>query len=409
MCMSDAPLASVPTLDTNDFLLLLQSFLHHRQGKHCLPHPVWLPEKEFACCTWQRYGGSPSNNDDAYKAFCAMFDVTLPLPRPHTPLEDIAASAYECWKNQQRTVTFCTSGSTGKPKPCTHTEDLLRQEVAGVLPLLGSLPLRRSALVTVPLHHLYGFTFGLLLPKALGVPLRIEAPLPTAVAQQMLNSDLVIGIPMLWTHFSALRHLPQTEALLLSATAPLPDTTLEALCDKNFFCLEIFGSTETGALGYRLHGHSPFTLFSHFTRVTEDKTHVIHRTLPDGSTCILPLQDTHLWLDERRFVPQGRRDHAVQVGGVNVFPERVARVLASHPDVYECAVRLMRPEEGQRLKAFVVPTAQATHHLLQELRTLARKRLCVEERPSIYTLGKELPRNAMGKLTDWNVMQKCQE
>jgi long-chain acyl-CoA synthetase len=33
----------------------------------------------------------------------------------------------------------------------------------------------------------------------------------------------------------------------------------------------------------------------------------------------------------------------VQVGGVNVFPERVRQVLLEHPLVVDAAVRLMRP------------------------------------------------------------------
>jgi long-chain acyl-CoA synthetase len=55
----------------------------------------------------------------------------------------------------------------------------------------------------------------------------------------------------------------------------------------------------------------------------------------------------------------GRAEGAVQVGGVNVFPDVVGRVLTAHSGVAQAAVRLMRPEEGTRLKAFVVPQPQA--------------------------------------------------
>jgi hypothetical protein len=69
---------------------------------------------------------------------------------------------------------------------------------------------------------------------------------------------------------------------------------------------------------------------------------------------MLPLQDRLEWIDGEHFVPNGRIDQAVQVGGTNVFPAYVAEVLAMHPGVAQCAVRLMRPDEGTRLKAFVV-------------------------------------------------------
>lgn len=407
MCTPDPSLPAVPALDAEDFLLILQSLLHHRQGRHRIQHPPWLEAADFAHRSWREYGqeyghGQTPAGNAAHTAFCAMFGVTLPTPPPHATFGQTAEAAHACWTAGERMVTFFTSGSTGVPKPCLHSEGMLRQEVAEVLPLLTSLPRRQGALVTVPLHHLYGFTFGLLLPRALGIPLRVEAPLPTAIARQMRPGDVVVGIPLLWTGLAALRRVPCNDALLLSATAPLPDASLDALCGHGFSCLEIFGASETGALGYRQRAHSPFTLFPRFSRVTDADACTLRRTLPDGTPCILPLQDTHHWLDARRFVPQGRRDHAVQVGGVNVYPERVAKVLAEHPGVRQCAVRLMRPGEGQRLKAFVVPAAGATHKLVQELRALARERLRVEERPAAYAVGAELPRNAMGKLTDWH-------
>ena len=405
MCTPDTPPPAVPALDAGDFLLILQSLLHHRQGKHRAYHPSWLAAADFAQHTWQEYGqnhGQDPADNTAYAAFCTMFGISPPTPPPHATFGQTADAAYACWAAGERTVTFFTSGSTGMPKPCPHSEGMLLQEVADVLPLLTPLPPRQWALVAVPLHHLYGFTFGLLLPKALGIPLRVEAPLPTAIAQQMLPGDVVVGIPLLWTGLATLRRVPRHDALLLSATAPLPDASLNALRDHGFSCLEIFGASETGALGYRQRGHSPFTLFPRFSRVTNANGCTLRRTLPNGDTCLLPLQDTHHWLDERHFVPQGRKDHAVQVGGINVYPEQVAKMLAEHPGVRECVVRLMRPEEGKRLKAFVVPTTLATRQLVQELRALARERLRVEERPAAYTLGAVLPRNDMGKLTDWH-------
>ena len=56
----------------------------------------------------------------------------------------------------------------------------------------------------------------------------------------------------------------------------------------------------------------------------------MRRKLPNGTLWTVPLQDDHIWPDERHFIPQGRKDYAVQVGGVNVYPAHVEKVLASH-------------------------------------------------------------------------------
>jgi acyl-coenzyme A synthetase/AMP-(fatty) acid ligase len=92
----------------------------------------------------------------------------------------------------------------------------------------------------------------------------------------------------------------------------------------------------------------------------------------------------------------------VQVGGTNVFPAHVADVLALHPQVREAAVRLMRPDEGNRLKAFIVARPGADVDALRTgLPAWAAQRLTAPERPAAWTFGPRLPRQASGKPADW--------
>jgi 4-coumarate--CoA ligase len=109
------------------------------------------------------------------------------------------------------------------------------------------------------------------------------------------------------------------------------------------------------------------------------------------------------WCGERSFRPDGRIDAAVQVGGVNVFPAYVADVLRMHPQVADASVRLMRADEGARLKAFVVPRAEDADAdaLARDLDAFAAARLHAPERPAAYTFGARLPRQASGKAADW--------
>jgi acyl-CoA synthetase (AMP-forming)/AMP-acid ligase II len=108
------------------------------------------------------------------------------------------------------------------------------------------------------------------------------------------------------------------------------------------------------------------------------------------------------WQSERTFVPVGRRDDAVQVGGVNVYPAQVAALLKRHPGVSDACVRLMRADEGQRLKAFVVavePDAAAS--LPDQLASWVSQRLPPAARPVSFMVGAALPLSRQGKLTDW--------
>jgi acyl-coenzyme A synthetase/AMP-(fatty) acid ligase len=87
---------------------------------------------------------------------------------------------------------------------------------------------------------------------------------------------------------------------------------------------------------------------------------------------------------------------------------RVASTIEEHPEVKQCAVRLMSPEEGERLKAFVVPEKRSlTDADAQDLRKRVEawitERLPAPERPQHLTLGPELPANPLGKPTDWPI------
>ena len=117
----------------------------------------------------------------------------------------------------------------------------------------------------------------------------------------------------------------------------------------------------------------------------------------------MALPDHVTWLGLDRLIPTARRDGAVQVGGVNLYPQAVRSVLLAHAAVADAEVRLMRKEEGERLKAFVVPKDPAAplEPLRRDLEEWLRNRLQSLERPRSLTFGPAIPVNAMGKKIDW--------
>ncbi|MFO7787669.1 MAG: 4-coumarate--CoA ligase, partial [Halospina sp.] len=78
------------------------------------------------------------------------------------------------------------------------------------------------------------------------------------------------------------------------------------------------------------------------------------------------------------------------------------RALADHPDVAECAIRPFETGSGPRLKAFVVPGEDACREALDQLlREWVNTHLTTPERPVRFDFGTALPRNELGKLSDW--------
>ncbi|MBR5050537.1 MAG: hypothetical protein IKX75_04295 [Desulfovibrio sp.] len=213
-----------------------------------------------------------------------------------------------------------------------------------------------------------------------------------------------MGIPLLWEKVLELSATVEEGVQIICGTAPLRDGVFRKLRNAGFKVLEIFGSSETGVLCTRTEAESPFALMPHFSRLTRgDGGSLVERRLPLGGTKLFPLQDRFSWQGDRLLVPEGRADRAVQVGGVNVFPDKVAQCLRGHPEVAECTVRLMRPEEGTRLKAFVVLKRglQPDMAVRRSLRGFVKSRLESAEQPVRFDFGEELPRNSMGKLADW--------
>ena len=319
---------------------------------------------------------------------------------------DVAA---ESLRSFSATLTFRTSGSTGVSKPCSHPLAALRREVDALVALLPDGV--RRVLTAVPSHHIYGFLFTILLPGRLGnVPvLDVRGHSPGSLPAAARQGDLVVGHPAFWT--AVARAAPSGWApgvVGVTSTAPCPVETAAAMRTSGLSrLLQIHGSSETAGIGWRDDPHGSYTLLPHWERGIEG---LLRAPLTSGGIADpVMVPDRLEWLDRRHYRIDGRLDGAVQVGGVNVFPVRVGDVLRRHPGVAAAAVRLMRPSEGQRLKAFVVPRDPGADAdlLRHDLDAFAAEELSTPERPRAYDFGLALPTDAMGKAADWQIISEA--
>ncbi|WP_207481796.1 4-coumarate--CoA ligase [Arenibaculum pallidiluteum] len=295
-------------------------------------------------------------------------------------------------------MTFRTSGSTGAGKPCPHPLLALEEEAAH---LAGLLPGRRRVLSAVPAHHIYGFLFTVLLPAHLDAEvLDLRERSPAALGALLRPGDLVVGHPEFWRAVLRAAPLIPGDVAGTSSTAPCPAETARGVRGLGLSRLvEVFGSSETAGLGWRDDPDAGFRPFP-WWRFEEGE---VLRILPGGAAS-RPLQDRLAW-EGGEFRPGGRLDSVVQVGGVNVSPRAVRERLLDHPHVAECAVRLMRPDEGTRLKAFVVPSPHAPPEaeLRAQLSAWIEGTLPVPQRPRALSFGPALPTGELGKAADWPV------
>lgn len=301
-------------------------------------------------------------------------------------------------------VTVRSSGSSGKPQSVTHAMSYLAAEAAFWAPMLAD---RRRVCTGVASHHIYGLLFNLMLPAELGLPVvDLRSRSPGGVLASLRPGDLIIGHPVFWS--ALLRAAPggwPTDIVGITSGAACPDEIAIALGDAGLSrLLDIYGSSETGGVGWR-------------ERTSEGWTdgRGSHKLLPwwrqtasglisgDDQAPILP-PDVLDWDEFGAFKIGRRRDGAVMIGGVTVDLDRVRDTLCAHPGVSDAAVRPMRPDEGLRLKAFVVPRQAAGENLPALLASVVAHldtALSVAERPRAVRFGLALPQTPSGKPADW--------
>lgn len=302
-------------------------------------------------------------------------------------------------------ITFSTSGSTGEPKLIVRDFYFLEQDAMHLGEMLqGS----RHVIGLVPPHHIYGFIYTILIPKVLQARRSDQRfRRPAAIMRDLEPGDALIGFPHIWQLCAKTKERFPASVIGTTSTGPCPPEVIRTLRRLGLqTMIEIYGSSESGAMGYRTNPDDPLTLMSTWQRWGDDR---FVRTLEDGSVSEpFAFQDVLEWVDETHFRVKKRLDSAVQVAGINIYPARVCETLRSHSAVADCAVRLMRPEEGDRLKAFVVLKEGISpgSALTDDLRTFLAKRLSHLEQPKSIVFGPALPRNEIGKLADWTIDSK---
>ena len=282
--------------------------------------------------------------------------------------------------------TFATSGTTGLPKLCRQPMDALWGEALFWSQRFAGC---QRVVQTVAAHHIYGFLFAVLLPDITGWPV-IDARmmLPGALRDALRPDDLLVGFP---TGLAAmLRTVTDLPAGLrvVSATSGLPAATHRALLSHGAGeVIDIYGSSETAGIAARRDPDRPFELLPRWQigsvagTVTE---------IASGAAFTLP--DRVEWQGERFLRPAERVDGAVQVAGVNVFPEQVAERLRRHPMVAECMVSLDTTLPEPRLRAFVVPAAgHEPEAVMAACEHWARRNFTAPERPVSFEASPSLP------------------
>lgn len=288
------------------------------------------------------------------------------------------------------TLTFSTSGTTGREKFIQHSIAELQQEA---LFWAKHFDYVKQVLCNVPGHHIYGFIWTVILPGLLDIVCRdIRKSLPIHYLPQTQDS-LLVCVPEQVEACLAFSTLLNPHLNIVVSTAPCAYEKLLQLATAGVStATQIYGSTETGGVGYRNTETIEYTLPCYLSY----HQHEIHRGAKKLET-----QDNLRFLSDRTFEVLGRKDNAIQVNGYNIQLEELEKIALSAPLVEQVSVRAFETAGINRLKAFVVPNEENT--TVPELFTQINALLPDYSQLSYLSVGTELPKNNMGKVTDWEI------
>jgi long-chain acyl-CoA synthetase len=281
------------------------------------------------------------------------------------------------WANGVTTLTFVTSGTTGAAKRCIHAFSSLNKEIDYLSSEFGT---RRRVVAYVPAHHLYGFLFCAMLPGRLGIP--VVNGTQQAVGsgfEQLGEGDLIVAVPEMWQWLDRSVQQWPTGVEGVVSGGPCHREVLVSVIECGLSKItEVYGSSETGGIGVRRWPELRYRLMPQWSLLDPRAPELKH-----SAGFSVTLMDEVTWSQDDTFEILGRRDGAVQVGGVNVYPERVAVRLRERPGVDTAEVRLRTAEQGGRFEATIGLHQDATEEQIRpDLENWISSNLLVAEQPT---------------------------
>lgn len=262
-----------------------------------------------------------------------------------------------------------------------HDAEEILQDAKAAANLLSGR--RRVGYLVAP-HSLLGFELAILAPKILGVDSIDIRPLaPEQLAQNLKYGDAIVATPTQWRYLMREELAAADNSVAVCFGEAMSPELAAEMRKRGFGAVrELYGSTETGLIGWRDTPTAPFALFDHWRREGDG----LLRVLRDGAVRSVTPMDAIEWVSEKRFNLRGRKDGAVQIGAVNVFPNDVAAHLSEHPKIVSCEISVSERSDGvSRLIAHIVlaPGALPNERTAREIDSWCRTNLRQQERPRI--------------------------
>ena len=299
---------------------------------------------------------------------------------------------YKRLNNKEKQIEFYTSGSTGNRKVVKKALVQLESEITVLESMWGSKLKSGTIFSTVSHQHIYGLLFRILWPLSLGRPIwdeMISNPEALIRCIEDHHNPVIISSPSYLERlreFVDLSRLRKKQCTFFSSGGPLNVRT--AACLKKAVGeapLEVFGSTETGGIGWRQQDRKDKAKEWIPLKHVEIKTSLDDSSLMVRSPFVnsnrnqwYEVGDSVVLRYNGRFVLEGRKDRLFKIGEKRLSLDEMESRLIAHPMVADCAVISLLMDALKKrpiLGAIVTPSKEGKLSLYKNGRRALTKTL----------------------------------
>ena len=314
-------------------------------------------------------------------------------------------------KDNYQPVAFImfTSGTSGSPKAVYKTFNQINAEIRILEEHWGENLKNTIAIGTVSHNHMYGLPFLLLWPLTTG---RAFFNLNLVYFEQLhavRQFDItLISSPTLLENIPDTHDLQKSIKMIFSAGAPLSALAAKNVREKSgAVVMEIYGSTETGAVAYRNQRIAEYwtPLNGISVRKSDDKLAVNSPIAVQNSWYVT--EDLCEIYQDNQFSLLGRADKIIKVGEKRISVNAIELCLTEHPWITKVqAVQLNK--HRNRVGVVIRLTREGNGHLvdqgkpamIRELMPVFKKTIEKVGWPRYWRFVSEFPVNQQGKTTN---------
>ena len=305
---------------------------------------------------------------------------------------------------------FFTSGTTGTPTGAYKTKENLDLEIDDLLKVLPKNRIKR-VVATVPFIHLYGINIGALLAYRLDIELHVKENflLEELIVEAVKEDTLVVTTPLFIKALNRInKETKFDKTLFVTSTAPLLAEDAKEFCAKySSSVMQIFGSTETGAIAYKIDDNTIWRAFDSVKLSTDESMlrisspFISQKVLTDGEVKSLEMpfqsEDIVKVISEQEFELLGRSSNLAKIAGKRVSTQQIEALIEDLDSIEAVLIKIRRDDTALKDEILDIYIESNIQLQAKELRKLFTENFGSMHIPFKIYNNKKIIRSSVGK------------